>query len=106
MKKLFFLIVMSCLLMVSCGKKAETTTPEEGQPAQQGHCQMTEEQKAMFANYENWDNLTDDVKATTLNDMKAFFDAKKAECASKKEGCKGNCKEGEHKEGCCKEGAK
>lgn len=96
------LVAACCLVFVSCNNKPAETTEEPAidstAVAAEGECcQMTEEQKAFKADWENWANQTDERKAELLAKRKECFDnriaemeahkaemeAKKAECEAK-----------------------
>lgn len=109
MKKFFFLVMAVCLLFVSCNQKAETTetqapevvAEECAQKHDHGCCSMTEEQKAMFAQWNQFETLDAETQTQVIASMKAFIDAEMQKCAEK-----GAChKEGDKAEGCCKDKA-
>jgi hypothetical protein len=96
MKKLLALLVASFVLFSCCNnaKKDECKNKKEC-------CEMTEEQKADLAAWNDWDNQTDEKKAELVEKYKNCID-QKAKCC-KKDGEKKECckKDGEKKE-CCK----
>ena len=128
MKKLMLLIAAACFVFVSCNNKSaeETVATEENTEvaAEEQHCcQMTEEQKAFKADWENWENQTEERKAELIAKAKECFDKRMAECEAHKAECE--AKNGEIEkvmanwdnmtieeqkaflgEGCCKDGQK
>lgn len=108
MKKLFFLLIPAFLLVVGCNNTPKQEGPE-GEPKCQKEgehkcckdgehkchkegdhkcChEMSEEQKADMAAWEDWANQTDEKKAELLGKRKECYDKKKAmeeEMAAKK----------------------
>ena len=73
------LLAVACLIFVSCGnkQKANDVITEEK------CCTLTAEQEAMFANWENFDELTADAQIALVADMKLFLDECKAKCEEK-----------------------
>lgn len=95
MKKLMLLVAACCFVFVSCNNKpaepAEETEAIDSTVVEEPCCQMTEEEKAFVADWENWANQTDERKAELIAKKKECFDnrmaemqAKKAECEAKK----------------------
>lgn len=98
MKKLMLLIAACCLVFVSCNNKpveeAEVVEATDSVAVEDETCQMTEEEIAFKADWENWANQTDERKAELLAKKKECFDkhiaemqAKKAECEAKHAEC-------------------
>lgn len=92
MKKLMLFIAAACFVFVSCNNKpAEETvaTEENTEVTEEHHCchEMTEEQKAFKADWENWDNQTDERKAELIAKAKECFDKRMAECEAHKAEC-------------------
>jgi len=105
MKKLFFLLVPAFMLVVSCNNEAKKDAKDgEEQKTEQAaqdsgkdgdhkcckgdhkcHHEMTEEQKADMAAWEDWANQTDEKKAELLNKRKECFDKMVAEKSAKEE---------------------
>lgn len=106
MKKLMLLIAAACFVFVSCNNKpAEETvaTEENTEVAAEGQhcCQMTEEQKAFKADWENWENQTEERKAELIAKAKECFDKRMAECEAHKAECEANKPECEAKKAEC-----
>ena len=106
MKKLFFLLVPAFMLVVSCNneakkdakdgeeQKTEQTAQNCGKDGDHKCCkggehkcchEMTDEQKADMAAWEDWANQTDEKKAELLNKRKDCFDKMVAEKKAKEE---------------------
>lgn len=113
MKKLFLVMAAFCLLFVSCNTKQveapvdeAATTHEDCQHNHEGKgcCGLTEEQKAMFAQWKQFETLEAQAQADLVAAMKAFLDEKMSKCEGEKhEGCQGEKHEGcqgEKHEGC------
>ena len=64
-----------CCEKKCCDKEAEHKCGEK----KCGHHEMSEEQKADMAAWEDWANQTDEKKAELLNKRKACYDQKKAQ---------------------------
>ena len=100
------LIAAACLVFVSCNNKpAEEVTTEENTEvaAEEPHCchEMTEEQKAFKADWENWENQTDERKAELIAKAKECFDQRMAEFEAHKAECEANKPECEAKKAEC-----
>ena len=95
MKKLMLLLAVSGLIFFSCGG---TKTTDQAITEIEETCVLTPEQEAMFASWENWDNLTVEEREALVPEMKAFLD----ECIKVK--CAEKC--GEEKEMCPEKKAK
>lgn len=89
MKKLLFLLIPAFMLGACCNNESKNC-PEENEAIEgEHHCckdgdhkchhEMTEEQKADIAAWEDWANQTDEKKAELLNKRKECFDKKMAE---------------------------
>ncbi len=91
MKKLLFMLVPAFMLGACCNNEPKEC-PAENAPAEkcQHHCckdgehkhhhhEMSEEQKADMAAWEDWANQTDEKKAELLNKRKECVDKKMAE---------------------------
>jgi len=92
MKKLTVLAGVLCFVFVSCcNKTAEAPIEEqctkEGKHEHSG-CKMTEEQKEFCKQWDDWANLTDDVKKELVAKKKACIDKKLAKKEAKLEACK------------------
>jgi len=89
MRKLFVSLTAVCLILASCcgGNQPATDTAEKGccKKEEQGKCckGMTEEQKQACAEFkakwDDWANLTDEVKEEMIGKRKECFDKKMAE---------------------------
>lgn len=105
MKKLMLLIAAACFVFVSCNNKpAEEATVEETPEVaaeEPGCCQMTEEQKAFKADWDNWANQTDERKAELVAKAKECFDKRMAECEAHKAECEAKKAECEAKKAEC-----
>lgn len=106
MKKLMLFIAAACFVFVSCNNKpAEETvaTEENTEVTEEHHCchEMTEEQKAFKADWENWDNLTAERKAELIAKAKECFDNRMAEFEAHKAECEANKPECEKKKAEC-----
>ena len=106
MKKLMLFIAAACFVFVSCNNKpAEepVATEENTEVAEEHHCchEMTEEQKAFKADWENWDNLTAERKAELIAKAKECFDKRMAEFEAHKAECEANKPECEKKKAEC-----
>lgn len=106
MKKLMLLIAATCFVFVSCNNKPaeETVATEENTEvaAEEQHCcQMTEEQKSFKADWENWENQTEERKAELIAKAKECFDKRMAECEAHKAECEANKPECEAKKAEC-----
>ena len=88
MKKLFFTLGLACLFMVACNN----TPKQQDQPAEQPTEQTAETTEAapeerhcpmhdLRAEYENWDNLTDEAKAELNQKAVAIFNEMDAQRA-------------------------
>ena len=85
MKKLMLLIAAACFVFVSCNNKPaeeQVATEENTEVTEEHHCchEMTEEQKAFKADWENWENQTAERKTELIAQAKECFDKKMAEC--------------------------
>lgn len=110
MKKLFLVMAAFCLIFVSCNTKQveapveETATHEGCQHNHDGKgcCNLTEEQKAMFAQWKQFETLDAQAQTDLVVAMKAFLDEKMSKCEGKKHECCGNHEgcQGEKHEGC------
>ena len=106
MKKLMLFIAAACFVFVSCNNKPaeETVAPEENtEVTEEHHCchEMTEEQKAFKADWENWENQTEERKAELIAKAKECFDKRMEEMEAHKaemEANKPECEE--HKAEC------
>jgi len=78
MKKFMILLAVAGLIFVSCGTKTEQV-----QETVDTCCVLTPEQQAMFADWDNWANLTAAQQQVLVVDMKAYIDDCKAKCAEK-----------------------
>jgi len=93
MKKLWMIVIVAVFFFASCGNKAKDVTLGTDEQATETKCckQLTEEQKADLAAWEDWDNQTIEKKQELVVKMKECIDnkmAKKAEkCAGEKEMC-------------------
>jgi hypothetical protein len=96
MKKLTVLAGVLCFVFVSCCNKT-ADAPEEKQCTKEekhehGSCKMTEEQKAeceaFRKQWNDWENLTDDVKKDLVGKMKVRIDEKHAAMEAKMKACK------------------
>ena len=104
MKKLFLVMAAFCLLFVSCNTKQveapvdeAATTHENCQHNHEGKgcCGLKEEQKAMFAQWKQFETLEAQAQADLVAAMKAFLDEKMSKCEGEKhEGCQGEKHEG------------
>ena len=97
MKKLSLVAGLLCFVFVACCSKADEPKQEEVAEKtceKKERCckEMTEEQRAeceaFRKQWEDWDNLTDDVKKELIAKKKACFDKKRAEMEAKLEACK------------------
>ena len=96
MKKLTVLAGVLCFVFVSCCNKTADAPKEEQCTKEEKHehncCKMTEEQKAeceaFRKQWDDWANLTDDVKKELVAKKKACIDKKYAEMDAKMEACK------------------
>jgi len=88
MRKLFVSLTAVCLILASCcGNQPATDTAEQGcckKHEEEKCCKgMTEEQKQACAEFkakwDDWANLTDEVKAELIGKRKDCFDKKMAE---------------------------
>lgn len=104
MKKIFLVMAAICLVFVSCNNKPAEPAAQEAvaqDSCQHKHhgCSMTEEQKAMFAQWKQFETLEAEAQVELIAAMKAFV----GERMEKHEGCKGEKHEGcqgEKHEGC------
>ncbi len=95
MKKLWMLAIAGLFFFASCGNKpAEVTTePEAEVKTDATECQsackeLTEEQKAEIAAWEDWANQTPEKKEELVAKRKECIDKKMSECCGeKKEEC-------------------
>jgi len=106
MKKLMLFIAAACFVFVSCNNKpAEETvaTEENTEVTEEHHCchEMTEEQKAFKADWENWENQTEERKAELVAKAKECFDQRMAEFEAHKAECEANKPECEAKKAEC-----
>ena len=86
MKKLFTILVAGIFVLASCGNKPAPVVDEPEVQEEKGCChEMTEEQKADMAAWEDWANQTEEQQVVLLDKFKACIDAKMAE--------KGECTE-------------
>ena len=91
MKKLLFLLVPAFLLVACCNNEPKQEAAAEGEHkcCKEGEhkcChEMTEEQKADMAAWEDWANQTDEKKAELLNKRKECYDKKVAEKKAREE---------------------
>ena len=86
MKKLWMIAIAGVFFFASCANKTAQVEPEtDGQETEQC-CQLTDEQKADLAAWEDWANQTDEQKVELIAKMKACFDQKMAENAENCEG--------------------
>jgi hypothetical protein len=95
MKKLAVLAGVLCFIFVSCCNKTTDTPKEEcvkEEKHEHGCCKMTEEQKAeceaFRKQWDDWANLTDDVKKELVAEGKSRIDKKFAKMEAKIEACK------------------
>ena len=93
-----FLVVKNC---GCCKAETEKTCCKDGEKKE---CQLTEEQKANIAAWEDWDNQTSEKQEELVAARKACIDSKLAEkagkCDAEKEKCQkeeGKCPEKEAK---------
>ncbi len=76
MKKLFLFLAVSVMLAAGCTNNSKTTNPkEQTDPATAAR---EAQYKKDLADWENWENLTDERKNELLNGQKAIYDAQKA----------------------------
>ncbi len=106
MKKLMLLIAAACFVFVSCNNKPaedQVATEENTEVTEEHHCchEMTEEQKAFKADWENWENQTDERKAELIAKAKECFDQRMAEFEAHKAECEANKPECEAKKAEC-----
>lgn len=99
MKKLFFLLVPAFMLVACCNNEPKQEAAEgehkccnkegEHKCCKDGehkcHHEMSEEQKADMAAWEDWANQTDEKKAELLNKRKECFDKMVAEKKAREE---------------------
>ena len=83
MKKLMLMLTACCLIFASCGKETQSAEPVQEETC----CEMTAEEKAMCEAWQNWDNLAVEDQEQLVIDVKAWIDAKMAECPAKKAEC-------------------
>ena len=84
MKKLWMIAIAGVFFFASCGNKAKQVTTETEEPEVAKCCdELTEEQKADCAAWEDWDNQTPERQEELVAKMKECFDAKMAEKAEK-----------------------
>jgi hypothetical protein len=95
MKKLTVLAGILCFVFVSCCNKTAEAPNEDQCTKEEKHescCKMTEEQKAeceaFRKQWDDWANLTDDVKKELVGKMKVRIDEKYVEMEAKLEACK------------------
>lgn len=81
MKKLMLIVMGLTLLFAACNN-CQAPAEEEVATEATG-CQMTEEQKAFKADWENWANLTEEQKVALVAKAKENYEAKKAACEAK-----------------------
>ena len=97
MKKLAVLVSALCFVFVgcNCSTPAPETTTEDTTEKCEGkkECQLTEEQKAEMAAWNDWDNQTPEKKAELVANRKACIDKKMAEKAEKCDATKEQCPE-------------
>ena len=100
MKKLMILLAVAGLVCVSCGPRTEKAV----EPVEETCTTLTPEQEAMFDNWENWADLSEEAQIALVGEMKIFLDECKAKCKAK---CEAKCeaKEGEEAEEVCPEKA-
>ena len=95
MKRLTVLAGIVCFIFVSCCNKT-ADVPEEKQCTKEekheGCCKMTEEQKAeceaFRKQWDDWANLTDDVKKELVSKAKIRIDEKYAKMEAEMAACK------------------
>ncbi|MDR2511009.1 MAG: hypothetical protein LBC89_00790 [Bacteroidales bacterium] len=97
MKKLLVLLAASFVLFSCCNSVKKDECKDKK------CCEMTEEQKADLAAWNDWDNQTDAKKAELVDRFKKCIDEKAASCKKDGEQC---CKDGNKKECCKKDGDK
>ena len=90
MKKLFFTLGLACMFMVACNntpkqqpeqqteQQTEQTADAPEVVAEEHHCPMGD----LRAEYENWDNLTDEAKAELNQKAMAVFNEMEAQMAA------------------------
>jgi hypothetical protein len=84
MKKLFLVAIAATFVFASCGTKKQDANAENTDSTQCADkaacCQMTEEQKAECAKWQDWDNQDEATQIELLNNWKAKVDEKMATC--------------------------
>jgi len=97
MKKLAVLVSALCFVFVGCNCNAPATEPTETEDSTKcegkQECQLTEEQKAEIAAWEDWANQTPEKKAELVANRKACIDKKMAEKAEKCDATEEQCPE-------------
>ena len=94
MKKLWMIAIAGVFFFASCCNKPTevATEPEEEQTEETKCCkELTEEQKAFFADWDAWESQPDERKAELLESAKKCIDKQMAEHAEKCDGEKEKC---------------
>jgi len=89
MKKLWMIAIAGVFFFASCCNKPKEVATEQGEEqTEETKCckELTEEQKAAMAAWEDWDNQTPEKKAELVANAKECIDKKMAEHAEKHDG--------------------
>lgn len=71
MKKFMIIFAACCLIFTSCNNKTKEPVATETQQAMQ---KISEKQKQVMEDWDNWDNLTEERKTELLNLRKDSYD--------------------------------